>query len=178
MRTKSLLFFALPLLFVVERGAHADPVDPLPEYYVTEIAGRVITDVPGAIVIQLSHNAWEVQLPPGQFWALTWPIVSLANPDSPQTFNFVECFPPSPVWDASRLYWLAHIQITPWDFPIVPWGRVTIQTIHGTGDTRLANVLLKDLPDPVPDRSSSLSLLAAALLGTGGLARLRRFSLR
>ncbi|MHC1768010.1 MAG: hypothetical protein AB9869_27700 [Verrucomicrobiia bacterium] len=175
MRTKSLLFFALPLLFVVERGAHADPVDPLPFYYVTETAGRVITDVPGAIVIQLSQNNWRVQLPPGQFWVIpNRPRLNLANPDSPQTFNLVSCAPAMPGWDASGLFWMAHTKIEPWDFPIVPSGYASI---HAAGD-ELAWVLLKDLPDAVPDQSSSLSLLAAALLGTGGLARLRRFSLR
>lgn len=134
---------------------------------------------PSGMSEQTNNNMmWEVQLPPSQSFVISTSSerLLLANPDSPQTINLLGYGSDEsiPAFDRSKLLWTAHASLQPWDYPILPSHTGYIWV----AGANVATVIFEDVPDAVPDQSSTLSLLTAALLGTGGIARFRRFSFR
>jgi hypothetical protein len=156
--------------------AHADPIFPLPEYFIAATPGGPVTDIPGALISQVGPNSWDINPPAGQSFILAPALVPqmvLRDPDDPGSFTIIQCSNVENV----PVRW-ASVKADPLNPPSHPWwtpldrGLLTLQS----GNVPVGTVWLLDPPDAIPDSSSTLCLLAAALLCIAGFARCRRAS--
>lgn len=151
------------LVFLICSVAQADPIFPLPEYYIISTPAGPVTDIPGARIAQQGPQSWQVFPPPDQSFIMIPALVPqavLQDPDNPSFYTAVSC---SNLADLPIRFWRTDV-----DPAIQPWWTVVVRvplTLEGKNGP-LAEVWCFDPPDAVPDSSSTLVLLAAALLGT------------
>lgn len=171
MKLRILSCFCGLLVFLFGSVAQADPIFPLPEYYIISTPTGPITDIPGASVTQEGPQSWLVHPPSGHSFIMPpalVPQVVLRDPDNPAFYTAVLCsnLPYQPIrW--------ARGEVDPLNPPTHPWWTVVDRVSFSLDQLGgpVGEVWCFDPPDAVPDSSSTVFLLTAALLGTVGASR-------